>query len=131
MLGAIARFDVRFRWPVVAVWVIGAVAASRLLPGLSTVAQSSNAQFLPAGAPSQQAAALAAPFQKSNVGATAIIVAARSDGVLTAADETAIDRVEKDVAGLPDVLSVRDQGRSADGEARTALVVTDSNGGNN
>ena len=130
MLEALARFDVRFRWLIVAIWVIGALVASRFLPGLSTVTQSTNAQFLPASAPSQQAAALAAPFQKSNVGATALIVASRSDGVLTSADETAIDYVEQVVARIPGVVSVRDQGRSADSAARTALVVTDSNGGN-
>ncbi|HSS94636.1 MAG TPA: MMPL family transporter [Candidatus Dormibacteraeota bacterium] len=106
------------------------MAASRLLPGLSSVTQSGNAQFLPTSAPSQQAAALAAPFQKTNVGATALIVASRSDGVLTAADETAIDHIEQVVSGLPGVVSVRDQGQSADAQARSALVVTNSNGGN-
>jgi len=42
---------------------MGAIAASRFLPSLSTVSQSNNAVFLPAGAPSQHAAALADPFQ--------------------------------------------------------------------
>jgi RND superfamily putative drug exporter len=112
------------------VWIVGAVAASRLLPGLSTVTQSSSAQFLPANAPSQQAAKLAAPFQTTNVGATALLVASRSDGGLTAADQAAIAQVEQSVAQLPDVLTVRDQGLSADGQARRALVVTGSNGGN-
>lgn len=130
MLAAVARFDVRFRWLIVVVWIIGAVAASRLLPGLSRVTQSNNAQFLPSNAPSQQAANLAAPFQTTNVGATALIVASRSDGVLSAADETAIGQVEQSVAQLPGVLTVRDQGLSADGQARRALVVTSSSGGN-
>jgi uncharacterized membrane protein YdfJ with MMPL/SSD domain len=61
MLAAVARFDVKFRWVIVGVWIVGAVAASRLLPGLSSVTQSNSAQFLPANAPSQQAANLAAP----------------------------------------------------------------------
>ena len=130
MLEAIARFDIRFRWLIVAVWVVGAVAASRFLPGLSSVTQSTNAQFLQSSAPSQQAAVLAAPFQTTNVGATALIVASRSNGLLTSSDEIAIDQVDQDVARLPGVVSVRDQGRSADGQARLALVVTSSNGGN-
>ena len=130
MLTAIARFDLKFRWLIVAVWVIGAIAASRFLPGLSSVTQSNNAQFLPADAPSQQAAALATPFQTTNVGATAVIVASRSDGQLTIDDDAAIAGVEQAVALLPGVVSVGDQGRSADGEARRALVVTSSNGGN-
>ena len=92
--------------------------------------QSNNAQFLPSSAPSQHAAALATPFQTTNVGATALIIASRSDGALTAADGDAIDRVEQVTAGLTGVLSVHDQGRSADGQARKALVVTASSGGN-
>jgi putative drug exporter of the RND superfamily len=130
VLQAIARFDVRFRWVVVAVWIIGAIAASRLLPSLASVTQSNNAQFLPASAPSRQAAALAAPFQTTNVGATAVIVASRANSQLTTDDAAAIERVELAVASLPGVVSVRDQGSSADGEARKALVVTDQNGGN-
>jgi RND superfamily putative drug exporter len=130
MLAAVARFDVKFRWLIVVLWIVGAVAASRFLPGLSSVTQSNSAQFLPANAPSQQAANLAAPFQTTNVGATALIVASRSDGVLRPADEAAIGQVEQSVAQLSGVLAVRDQGLSADGQARRALVVTSSNGGN-
>ena len=127
---AIARFDIRFRWPIVALWIVGTIAAARTLPSLPSVTQSNNAQFLPSSAPSQHAAALATPFQTTNVGATALIIASRSDGALTAADGDAIDRVEQVTAGLTGVLSVHDQGRSADGQARKALVVTASSGGN-
>src|SRR5205807_9513815 len=127
---AIARFDIRFRWPIVALWIVGTIAAARTLPSLPSVTQSNNAQFLPSSAPSQHAAALATPFQTTNVGATALIIASRSDGVLTASDDAAIDRVEQATAGLAGVLSVHDQGGSADRQARKALVVTASNGGN-
>jgi RND superfamily putative drug exporter len=130
MLEALARFDIRFRWVIVVVWMVAAIAASRLLPSLSSVTQSNNAQFLPASAPSQHAAALAAPFQTANAGATAIIIASRSDSPLTPSDNAAVDRVEQTAATLPGVLAVRDQGRSADGQARKALVVASSNGGN-
>src|SRR5437588_8924123 len=127
---AIARFDIRFRWPIVALWIVGSIAAGRTLPSLASVTQANNAQFLPSSAPSQHAAALATPFQTTNVGATALIIASRSDGALTAADGDAIDRVEQVTAGLTGVLSVHDQGRSADGQARKALFVTASSGGN-
>ena len=130
MLAALARFDIRFRWLIVVVWVLGAVAASRALPSLSSVSQSSNAQFLPASAPSQRAAALAAPFQTTNPGATAVIIASRSGAPLSPADAAAIDRVEEAAATVPGVLSVRDQGLAADGQARRALVVTVPAGGN-
>jgi RND superfamily putative drug exporter len=114
----------------VVLWIVGTIAAARTLPSLASVTQSNNAQFLPSNAPSQQAAALAAPFQTTNVGATALIVASRSDGALTNADNAAIDRVEQATAALGGVVSVQDQGRSADRQARKALVVTASNGGN-
>lgn len=55
MFEAIARFDVRFRWLIVAVWIAGVIAAVRLLPGLSSVTQSNNAQFLSSSSPSAQA----------------------------------------------------------------------------
>ena len=92
--------------------------------------QSTNAQFLPSSAPSQHAAHLATPFQTTNIGATALIIASRSDGVLAMADDAAMDRVEQGTAGLAGVVSVKDLGRSADGQARKALVVTTSNDGN-
>ena len=92
--------------------------------------QSNNAQFLPATAPSQHAATLATPFQTMNVGATALLVASRSGGALTPDDDAAIQRVEQVISDLPGVLTVRDQGRSSDGKARKALVVTNGNGGN-
>lgn len=101
-----------------------------MLPSLASLSQSNNAQFLPARAPSQHAAALAAPFQTTNAGATAVIVASRSDENLTSADNAAIDQVESTVSNLSGVLSVHDRGVSADGRAREALVVTASNGGN-
>jgi RND superfamily putative drug exporter len=130
MLERLARFDIRFRWVIVAVWIIGAIAASRLLPSLSSVTQSNNALFLPASSPSQQAAALAAPFQTTNAGSTAVVIASRADGPMTAADGAAVEHVESAVASLSGVISVRDQGFSADGQARKALVVAHPVSGN-
>jgi len=58
------------------------------------------------------------------------MVASRSDGPLGAADDAAIERAALAIGALPGVIAVRDQGVSADGQARKALVVTTSNGGN-
>ncbi|HYB85708.1 MAG TPA: hypothetical protein VEC76_02565, partial [Streptosporangiaceae bacterium] len=63
----IGSFCVRFRWLVLAVWVAGAIAAAALLPALSSVTQSNNSKFLPASAPSEHAATLAAPFGTANL----------------------------------------------------------------
>ena len=63
----IGSFCLRFRWLVLAVWVAGAIAAASLLPALSSVTQSNNSKFLPASAPSEHAATLAAPFGTANL----------------------------------------------------------------
>jgi len=122
MFAAIARFDVRFRWLIVAVWVLGVIAAVRTLPSLSSVTQSSNVQFLSPSSPSVQAALLAAPFQSGNPSATAIIVASRESGPLTAADTAAIGRLEDATRQVSGVTLVRDAGASQDGQAIEAVV---------
>ena len=53
--GAIGRFAVRFRWLVVLVWIVGAIAAATQLPSLANVSQPNNTKFLPASAPSSRA----------------------------------------------------------------------------
>ena len=131
MFEHLARLVIRFRWLVVVVWIVGAIAGSRLLPSLASATQSSNSQFLQSSAPSQRAAALAAPFQAQNAGGTALIVAYRSGGRLTPGDDAAITAVEHDVENVPGVTSVRDLGTSSDGQAREALVVTDTPGQSN
>lgn len=133
MFAGIARFDVRFRWVIVAVWIVGAVAGVRLLPGLSSVSQSNNASFLPASSPSVQAAALAQPFQGKNASGTAIIVAYRPSGPLTAADNAAVSQVEQMAQQVPGVALIREAGQSADGKAVEILVTVSpagSSGGN-
>ncbi|TMG40792.1 MAG: hypothetical protein E6H92_01900 [Chloroflexi bacterium] len=122
MFAAIARFDVRFRWLIVAVWVLGVIAAVRTLPSLSSVTQSSNVQFLSPSSPSVEAGQLAAPFQSGNPSGTAIIVASRESGPLTAADNAAIGRAEDAARQVADVTLVRDAGVSQDGQATEAVV---------
>jgi putative drug exporter of the RND superfamily len=123
MFAAIARFDVRFRWLIVVVWVVGVIAATRLLPSLASVTQSNNAQFLSSSSPSVQAAALAAPFRAQNPTGTAIIVASRASGPLTAADTTALGQVEEVAQQVRGVSQVRTAGTSQDGTT-TETVVT-------
>ena len=122
MFGAIARFDIRFRWLILAVWLVGVVAGVRLLPGLRTVTQAGNAQFLSPSSPSVRASELAAPFQVADPRQTATIVASRSSGPLTADDAAAISQVEQAVRQVPGVSSVRDAGTSPDGWAAQAVV---------
>ena len=122
MFEAIARFSVRYRWPIIVVWLLAVPLIVKTLPTLSSVMQSQNSKFLPADAPSIKALKLAAPFQGKKLVATSSLVAARADGRLTARDNAAITRAERAVARIPGVSLVRDQGISRDGKARDALV---------
>jgi putative drug exporter of the RND superfamily len=129
VFAAVGRFDVRFRYLIVAVWVIGGIVGIRLLPNLSAVNNFANLQFVPASSPSQQANVLAQPFQGPMASSsslnpqTATLVASRASGALTPADLAAVGRVEQEARLVPGVSLVRDEGLSADGSATQALVV--------
>jgi putative drug exporter of the RND superfamily len=120
LFAALGRFSVRFRWPVIAGWLLATVVLSVALPSLSSVEKSSNSSFLPSSAPSVQAAALASPFgTKTTRDATFV---AASGKPLTAADLAAVHRVERAMRAVPRVASVTDQGVSEDRKAVTAVV---------
>jgi putative drug exporter of the RND superfamily len=112
-LGGLA---VRFRWVVLVVWVVGFVASQAFLPSLFNVTQSDNTTFLPPSAPSQQAIQLATSLQKANLTGVTVI-AARPASPLTAADQSAVQRLDQALAKVPDVVSVRDAGQSPDRHA--------------
>jgi len=122
MFAAIARFDVRFRWLIVAVWLVGVIAGVRLLPGLTTVTHANNGSFNSSSSPSVRASQLAAPFQVVDPKQSATIVASRASGPLTAADAAAMSEVEEAVRQVPGVAVVRAVGTSADGHAAQAIV---------
>ncbi|HYX60289.1 MAG TPA: MMPL family transporter, partial [Streptosporangiaceae bacterium] len=116
------RLAVRFRWAIVLAWAAGAAAAMALLPSLSSVTQSDNTSFLPASAPSEQAARLASPLQGAALTAVTVVTA-RSSGTLTGPDEALVDRLKGSLARIPRVVSVRDAGQSADGQAEQLTVL--------
>jgi uncharacterized membrane protein YdfJ with MMPL/SSD domain len=59
---ALARFVVRFRWAIVAFWIIVAIVTSTSLPSLGSEVNNNNSAFLPSSSPSQKAATLASPI---------------------------------------------------------------------
>jgi len=122
MFMTIARFDVRFRWLIVVVWIPATAAAVFTLPSLSSVTQSNNAQFLSSSSPSVQAGELATPFRGLDPTGTVVLVASRASGPLTPEDKAAIGRVEQAARGVPGVYLVADEGVSKDGQAAQALV---------
>jgi RND superfamily putative drug exporter len=117
----IGGLSVRFRYVVVVLWLLVTALAVHFLPSLSSVSNNNNSSFLPKHAPSLQAAALAAPFERG-LQPTAQLVAVSSAGPLTRAGESAITKEEARIQRVPGVLAVRDQGTSGDGQARKALV---------
>src|SRR3984893_8228727 len=76
IFGGIGAFAVKFRWVVIAAWLIAAFAVPKFLPSLNSVTQGNNSAFLPANAPSEHAAQLAAPFRSTNLISVPVIVGA-------------------------------------------------------
>lgn len=124
-MASLGRFAVRYRYLVIAFWLVLAVVCIKAFPSLNNVAQTDNSSFLPGSAPIKQAAQLATPFQPAK-GSTAVLVAVREGGRLTADDQTAIGTIEAAIGKLPHVTFVRDQGMAADGSVQRALVAVDA-----
>jgi RND superfamily putative drug exporter len=129
IFGGIGAFAVKFRWFVIAAWLIAAFAVPHFLPSLSSVTQGNNSAFLPASAPSEQAAQLAAPFGGTNL-TPVPVVAAVSQGTLSTADTTWLSTLQHDLGTVPTVVSVHDLGRSADQQAEQLQVLSDVSGSN-
>jgi len=108
---------------------VAGVAVPKFLPSLASVTQGNNANFLPASAPSQHAATLAAPFGATNL-TPVPVVAAVSQGQLTAADQSWLTTLRQDLKSVPTVVRVTDLGRSADGQAEQIQVLSDAAQGN-
>jgi putative drug exporter of the RND superfamily len=125
----IARFAVKFRWLVLIAWVLAAVAIPKAFPSLASVTQANNSQFLPASAPSEQAATLAAPFGGTNE-IPVPVVAAVSTGTLTPADQTWLGTLSNDLLKVPTVVKVHNLGTSTPsatvpGQAAQLQVLSD------
>jgi RND superfamily putative drug exporter len=125
----IGSLAVRFRWLVLIVWVAGAVAAGALLPSLNNVTQNNNTKFLPASAPSEHAAQLAAPFGTASLQPIPVIVAQPS-APLSQADLSAIAALPARLKTVSGVAKVEDAGVSADGNAVQLVALAQQGGGN-
>ncbi|HEX4660819.1 MAG TPA: MMPL family transporter [Streptosporangiaceae bacterium] len=128
IFGAIGRFAVRFRWLVLVAWIAAAFAAVSQLPSLASVTNNNNSTFLPASAPSEHAAALAAPLGTTNLFGIPV-VAARSGAALTPADVSAVSALQGQLSRVSGVSRVQDLGRSPDGQAEQLQVLSRFSGG--
>ena len=129
IFSAIGRFAVRFRWFVLVLWIVGAIGAVSQLPALSSVTQNNNSKFLPASAPSEHAAELAAPFGTANL-IPIPVVAARPGSPLTPTDVSALTALQGKLRTVPGVSRVVDAGLSSDGQAEQIIVLATQGGGN-
>jgi RND superfamily putative drug exporter len=120
----LARFVVRFRWLVVAFWIVVALASTAALPSLGSKINDNNSAFLQQSAPSTKAANLAAPLLGGGVAGkiSQVTVIASRSGPLTSADLAAISREASLAQGVDRVSSVQQGGISADGEAAQIRV---------
>jgi putative drug exporter of the RND superfamily len=109
---------------VLVAWLVAGVAIPKALPSLASVTQGNNSAFLPASAPSQHAADLAAPFGATNL-LPVPVVAAVSSGTLTQADLTWISTLQANLLKVPTVVKVHDLGVSSDGQAAQLQVLSD------
>jgi putative drug exporter of the RND superfamily len=117
----VARAIVRFRWLVLALWLLAAVATTAALPSLSSEVNNDNSAFLPSSAPSTRAADLAAPLLGSSKTGYILVVGARSSG-LAPQDFAAISREASTVRRVHGVLAVQGPVISADGRAAQLRV---------
>ncbi len=119
IFSALGRFSVRFRWTMLLTWIVGAMAASALLPSLSSVTQSDNTKFLPASAPVEKATMLAKPFGTSDL-LPIPLIAARQNGPLTSADSAALTSLQVKLKANPRVVRIIDLGQSVTGQSGQA-----------
>jgi putative drug exporter of the RND superfamily len=120
-MAGLARFAIRFRYVIIAVWLAAGLACLTLFPSLASAVNTDNSSFLPSSSPSVHALNLASPFQPSRDTTGTLVTAGRSK--LTTSDQQAITKLEKKIATDQHVVSVSDQGLSGDGRAAKAQLV--------
>jgi RND superfamily putative drug exporter len=119
---AVGRFSVKFRWFIIIFWIAAIPVVTASFPSINSVSKNNNSDFLPKNSPSVVSQELESKFQSKDTAANAIIIASRESGKLTDADNATIKKVEAAVKQSKSVSEVKDQGISADGQARQIFV---------
>ena len=120
-MAGLARFAIRFRYAIIALWIIAGALCIALFPSLSSAVNTDNSSFLPASSPSVHAMNLAAPFQPTNDTTATLVVAGKSP--LSSSDQQSVTKLENKIAKDGHVVSVSDQGLSKDGKVDKAQLV--------
>jgi RND superfamily putative drug exporter len=121
---ALGRFVVRFRWLVLAVWLIATIASFSAFPSLASVTKSNNSDFLPKSAPSTIASKLASPLQNSNLTPIPVVLE-RQGGPLKSSDAAYVQQLLAALGKVKHVKQVRDLGSSPDGVAVQIQTLSD------
>jgi uncharacterized membrane protein YdfJ with MMPL/SSD domain len=120
-MAGLARFAIRFRYAIIAFWLVAGALCIALFPSLGSAVNTDNSSFLPPSSPSVHAMNLAAPFQPANDTTGTLVVLGTSK--LSSGDQQAIIKLENKIAKDDHVVSVSDQGLSKDGKADKAQLV--------
>jgi RND superfamily putative drug exporter len=124
IFGSLARFVVRFRWAIVAFWILVAIVTSATLTSLASEVNNNNSAFLPSSSPSQRAANLANPILggggTGRIGDVTIVVS--RSGPLTSSDLEAVAREASLAQGVQQVRSSTELGVSSDRQAALIRV---------
>ena len=122
MFRAIAKFSVRFRWPIIILWIALVPIVTANFPKLNDVEKNNTSDFLPKNSQTVVGAKLEDAFKQKNTATNSVIVAARKDGKLTPADYAALKRMTSNVSKVKEITEVRNYGASADGQAQSYFV---------
>ena len=95
-MAGLARFAIRFRYFIIAFWIIAGALCIALFPSLGSAVNTDNSSFLPSGEPSVHALNLAAPFQPTNDTTGTLVVLGQSK--LSSSDQQAVTNLQKKVA---------------------------------
>jgi RND superfamily putative drug exporter len=114
---------IRFKWLVLGAWLV-IIGLSSLLPSLSSVARSSNSDFLPKGAPSVRAAEVASRGLTNSTDTSRLVVVASSTrSSLTPEQVALLGRLEKQTSRLKYVRQIIPVGVSRDNKAYQFIVL--------
>ena len=121
---ALGRGVVRYRWIILVLWLIGTGAAVHSLPSLASEVNNNNSAFLPADAPSNQAADLAEPLVGPADQTLVQVVFVASHGTLSSSDLSVAQSVASALRRVSTVDSVQFAGVSPDRQAAQVLVLS-------
>lgn len=121
MFKTIAKFSVKFRWPIIVFWIAMVPILTSVFPNITSVTKNNTQDFLPKNSPTATAFNLESVFENKNTATNSVIVVDRSSG-LTSSDNAALQRMINNVKRTNDVTQVRDLGVSADGNAHEYLL---------